>query len=488
MFAGDLSVKIGWKQLKLGRITYRYVLDSRSLVFSVEAALDVDANAEISDVVLTIGHDHLSHGVNDVTYGSVFAKKPDGPVRFRAADKGRHKLPMQGAEYYALVQSQIAGFALAAHSAPREPALLDEIELLVREPGRLHFAAARYRFGGPCRGRRLVASEDKMLTAGGFYDRIDDYSRLLRDAIGLRPSQETAIDYSVSYDYGAELNAFAQYFATLSAGGTSREKAAEIKALFDFYLDVYCELFVDAHAKGQNAIFSRQLAFVILGVLTMYRATQAASYRGRLVQLCDVLLQFEKQFADIAGETVSGFMMGVATQRIVFVDCHAAAMLALVEAARHIDDARFAAAIDRGLGCFCLETARIEWHDGPHKVDLVSVDWVDDADQRLRNQGFWNFHAGLMLRLFAALRVSPVAALRTVAVRHRERIALLEALMRRQLRLSIVTEAGLLEIRSSVLSTETNSETQPWAALGLMDRDASWLTARRQPSAPTNIQ
>ena len=53
-----------------------------------------------------------------------------------------------------------------------------------------------------------------------------------------------------------------------------------------------------------------------------------------MVLLCDILLEFEKRFEDIAGNAVSGFTMGVHRHRIVFSDCNSAAMLAFAEAAR----------------------------------------------------------------------------------------------------------------------------------------------------------
>src|SRR5205814_924207 len=142
------------------------------------------------------------------------------------------------------------GFALAIHSAPRKPERLAAIETLVLVPGSLHLARARYRFDGPCRGARLVVGEDKLLTAGGFYDRIDDYSSLLCDAIAMRSRQMTAYDFSVSYDYGAELNAFACYFASISLGNLANgftQLKAEVLGLFDTFLDVYFELFVRGH-------------------------------------------------------------------------------------------------------------------------------------------------------------------------------------------------------------------------------------------------
>ena len=470
-FSGDLYFKRRRKQLRVGRVSYRYSIDSRSMVMNVEVALDVDAGADIADVVLTVAHDDLSHRGSDVHYSSIFIKQPGREaLRFAAGRRGRQSLPAAGAEYYSIVQSEIAGFALAIHTAPREPGLLAEIELLTGHPGFLQLVRARYRFNGACRGRRLVVVEDKMLTAGGFYARVEDYTRLLRDAIATRSAQETAVDFSVSYDYGAELNAFAQYFVSMPDLDGAADTKQDAKALFDSYLETYFALFVEGHYRKENTIFSRQLAFVILALATMYRATGGADYRRRLAQLCEVMLEFEKRFDDVSGTPVSGFVMGVHSHRIVFVDCHSAALLALAEAAREIEDPRFAAAIDRGLGCYCIETTRIDWHDGPHKVDVISVAWVDDHGTRHTNSGFWNFHAGLMLRLFGALRRTTDPALQAVAARHRERIGLFERIIGWHIAHSLTWHDDAVEIRSSILSTETNSETQPWAMLGLLER------------------
>jgi len=55
-----------------------------------------------------------------------------------------------------------------------------------------------------------------------------------------------------------------------------------------------------------------------------------------------------------------------------------------------------------------------------------------------------------------------------IAARHADRIALFEAILRRQLAKSATEREQCVEIRTSVLSGETNSETQPWAMLGLV--------------------
>jgi hypothetical protein len=344
---------------------------------------------------------------------------------------------------------------------------LSSIETLVQEAGKLHFARARYRFEGPRRGARLTAAEAKMLTAGGFYHRVGDYARLMQEAVSTKSAQRAAFDFSISYDYGAELNGFANYFASLTPIDNTSHIQEEIKGVFDYYLDTYFEMFINGHADKINTVFSRQLAFVVLGTVRMYQATGIQSYLRRTAELCEVMLDFEKRFEDIAGNPVSGFLMGAHTNRTVFVDCHSAVLLALAEAAQYINDHRLAAAIDRGLGSYCLDTTTVDWIDGLRKVDVVAVSWVDDNGTRHKNNGFWNFHVGLTLRLFNALRSALDPALRAVVARHRDRIDLFEAVMLRQLERSTTRHPDGAEIRCSVFSGETNSETQPWAALGL---------------------
>ena len=59
-----------------------------------------------------------------------------------------------------------------------------------------------------------------------------------------------------------------------------------------------------------------------------------------------------------------------------------------------------------------------------------------------------------------------------MAAKHRDRIELFERLMRRQLDRSVTRYDNLVEIRCSILSAETNSETQPWVMLGLLEAAA----------------
>jgi hypothetical protein len=471
--ASELFFKPRFTNRRLGRMTYVYTIDARSMLIGVVATLEVDPSADIGDVELTIGHDRLSHQNDevDVRYSSIAAELPGAaPVSFAAQQPGATRLAAAGSPYYSIAQAEIAGFALAIHTTPRQPERLAALEVLVTQPGQLHRVRACYRFSGTARGARLEIGEDKLLTAGGFYSRTAEYAELMRAAVAARPSQRAALDYSISYDYGAEINAFAKCYAVCTAEQIVPESQlapAELRSLFDQYTDVYFDLFVSGHHQGRNTIMSRQLAFVILGVVTMLRTTGAEAYRDKLRRLCDVLLDFEVRFNDVAGQPASGFPYGIGSHRSAFVDGHSASLLALTQAMRYLPDQRIATAIDRGLASFCIETTVVNL-GRPVKIDVVSTSIGDSNGNRYNETSYWNFNVGLALRLFVALRNSPDLVLQQIAAKHRERIELLEMVMRWQLQRSITDRGDCIEIRTAVNSGETNSETQPWVMLGLL--------------------
>jgi hypothetical protein len=470
-YSADLSFKPRWREIRLGHIGYVYRFDARSMLIDVEVTLDLNPGLEVSDVVLTVSHNELGNYLytTAVADGSCHASRA-----FSAGKPGREILDAGGASYYQIRQGQISGDALAVHSIPRDAARLSGIETLVQHPGVLQRARARYEFTGSQRGARLIAAESKLLTGGGFYERIADYAGFMRQAVTAKSTQHAAWDLSTSYDYGSKINAFAKCFAVCAAGEVVPDPANladELRALFDRYLGYYCVLFVDARVRQPTAIFSRDLAFVILGVSTMYHATQADEYRRQLQRLCDALLDFEVPFDDLSGEAASGFLMRMNSPRAAYVDCHSAALLALTQAARFIDDPRIPAAIDRGLASYGVLTCGVDI-GRPYKIDTVSTSMADSNGNRAVENAFWNFKAGMTLRFFAALRCTPNPALQALAARHGERLELFEFVLRRQIEHSITRRDDAIEIRTAVPASETNSETQPWVMLGLLGHPA----------------
>jgi hypothetical protein len=462
--SGDLHFESRGRRHRLGCITYSYTIDARSMLIDVEANLEIVPGVVASDVVLTIAHNQLGR----MWFRNIATNSTPGRSLYRAGIPGHQILNVAGASYYLIRQPHISGDCFAIHSMTRGPARLTEIETVAEHWRRLRSAVARYSFPGPRCGANLVVGERKLLTGGGFYDRTAEYSAImLSDDAGVSEHQAVR-DLSTSYDYGSKINAFAKCFAVCNAErvATDPDGLDKLRSMFNIYLNYYYELFIDVHETQRNSIFSRDLSFVILGVVTMYRATNSADYLQRLTRLCDVLLEFEVRFRDLGGEPASGFLMRMASPRVAYVDCHSAALLALTQAARYLNDPRLVAAVERGLASYWVETCILPG-DGRAEIDTVSTTMVDRLGTRRTENAFWNFKAGMTLRLFGALRNSPHPSLRSIVARYRERMETFESVLRRQLERSITHRDDGIEFRTAVSAGETNSETQPWVMLGL---------------------
>ena len=194
--SAELELGSSWQRRRLGEIAYTYIFDAASMLFEVEAALDLDPGIEVSDVVLTIGHGGLGHCFfNNV----VTDTGADAAPLFSAGTPSARVLNAAGASYYAIRQGHISGDSLAIHSVPRGAQRLAGIEAVVETQGKLDRIIARYEFPGAHRGARLIAAEHKLITAGGFYDRIADYAAFVKEASSTkRAGQAAYTSFSIS--------------------------------------------------------------------------------------------------------------------------------------------------------------------------------------------------------------------------------------------------------------------------------------------------
>ena len=326
---------------------------------------------------------------------------------------------------------------------------------------------------------RLVAAEQKLLTAGGLYERVADYAAFVREASRM-PGCWIAI---AAYDYGVVINAFAKGYAVLRSGAVTAAPpglADELKALFDSYLEIYFQHYIERLEDRPNAIISRELAFVILGLVTVCRVEGGARYRARLAELCDALLRFEVCYP-LGGQSASAYLMRQRSPLAGTSDCLAASLMAFTGAMPFLDDPRLAAAVDRGLNSYDIR--HITGYLGTHfEFDAVSTLMMNNRSGLLPLPAFlrrwrrelgadpaiWSYKAGLTLRLFRLLQQSAEPGLRAVSARHAGRMAEFEAFLRRQLAGVAVQRDDGVEILASPASSETNSETQPWTMLGIL--------------------
>ncbi len=469
----ELSFDPGDGPRRLGALVATFRFDGRSMFVATELVLELDPGISVADVVLGFGHDQLSHNENAVHYGDVGLTRPgQAPVQFTAGAPGETWLEAAGSDYWLLSQrEEMRGFALAIHTLPENPADTLNLQVLVQEAGRLHRVVSRHGFpGAQAGGTRLLARERKILTAGGFYDQVADCAGLVQRRAAM-PSPQP-VDISISYDYGAEINAFARCYRTLSAMPASPEVLAlrdKARLLFDRYHQVYADVFLARHFTDPAAIFSRPLAFVVHGLIDMAIATGEDQYKAAMRDAVRVMFDFERGFAGPDGNPESAFLMGQVTCVSPFVDCHSAVLLALVRALPVLEDPAFITSIDRGLEAYRAETMAVELGD-MRKQDVLTVHWTNEQGQRLNPHAYWNFCAGLTLRLFKLLRQSTHQATSEIHARHEHKLEIYEAMLRLQVQRSLVPrEGGALEVLTGRLSGEGNSETQPWVALGLVE-------------------
>ncbi len=468
-----------WGRTKrLGRLTVLHRFRADAAAFEVEARLEVDAASGASDIGILLACDDLNHGksgVTDIFYDAVHGLREDGRPLMGLSGRREAWIPGgRGAQYWCASQeAMMRGFALAIHCLPREPGRIAGLRMVPASIHTLGWLAAEHRFEGSQAGATLVAAERRLITSGGFYNHPDEYAALMRDDALVAGGRVT--DISISYDYGAELVAFARIVRLLSgAGPPDPAMREEAQALYDRLLAVFRDRMLGAERLRPGSVFSRPLSFVVQSLCDMVLATGEARYHEALEEAAEVLLDFGREQTDVAGRPNLVFLMGQKAPA-AHLDCQSAAILALARAAPLLTEALRARAVeaaDRAMGAFAIATVAVDL-GGPKLQDLVTVEHVAGGGRQHYN-GFWNFSVALALRAFRALARSADPGMREVSARHAERVSLLRTLIQRQFRASLRPLGDAVEVRTSVLSAETNSETQPWVALALVRQPGDW--------------
>ena len=110
--SGDLHFKSRGRLVRLGRITYAYSIDARSMFIDVEVTLEIAAGIQVTDVVLTIGHRQPS----GIYYRTIDTDIGQTKPLFRAGILGWRRRDVEGASYYVIRQSHISGDSWGIHS------------------------------------------------------------------------------------------------------------------------------------------------------------------------------------------------------------------------------------------------------------------------------------------------------------------------------------------------------------------------------------
>ncbi|MGD9879906.1 MAG: methyltransferase domain-containing protein [Reyranella sp.] len=447
-------------------VTYSYTLWRARSTVELSVSVDVAQGVTLRNFKVTTGFDQLSR---TKAFGTVIVGRGDVFETSIVRDEPRMLLATGKADYASVFESyETPGFALGLHAHLKDGDRLEDIVAEGSFADRFHWIHARYRLGTiPGGGTRGIV-EDRLLTGGGYYDRPAHYRRMIIDA----ESADGHVDPGMSYDVGAELNAVATtiLFAEQGRYSASPPGQGEVQALkswFDRHLDIYLDVVRPAASDAKSRIFVRGLSFVILALDCMARAYENSDYRSKLDICVQLLLRLEVPVP--GGDEQS--LYSIHTPEDIAppqLDCQCAAILALARAACWSDpNQKISASIRRGLRAIQIVTVNGAQYGAPDLTyDTILI--RKQADGTLEDTGFWNFKLGLALRAFKAVRLVQDLGFLTLDSASLAYLADLTERASEALRPSFRPENGTMEVLTSQRSGETNSETQPWVALGLV--------------------
>lgn len=448
----------------IATLTYRYTFASDRPTIGLEVELQVRPGVRLHGVRMTTAIDQLSSGGNfdELRIGAGGAFRDHG-----VPSEPRAQLHAGPADYLGINESNysplsesagIPGFAHGFHIAYHDGARIEQITANGSREGRFHWIRTFYRIGTVSAKAPARLREDRLMTGGGYYAQPEIYQALL----AAPPAPAEALDPAMSYDIGAELNAVA---VTLLFNGQGRydqplteERTAFLRSWFDRHLAIYRQSLDRYGDRAHAHVFLRGLAFVILALDAMTRAFPDGTYAADLAHFTTMLSGCESRVAEVEGESIFSGQL----------DCHCAAILAFARAATllPVHAAQLGEIIGRALrGIKAGEVpGEVFGHAG---MSFTSLYIRPRAGQRAEDAGFWVFKLGLALRAFNAVDQAIDKGAFVLDAATRTHMTELATTAFQALGEAARAEGDELEILTSHKSNETNSETQPWVALGI---------------------
>jgi tRNA (mo5U34)-methyltransferase len=447
-------------------VTYSYTLWCHRSTVEVSIAVTTVPDVTLDDVLLTTVFDQLSQGgafrAAIIGCGNEFQRQPvPTDARVVLADKP--------ADYLSLFESAVMpGFAVGLHAHIKHA---DKLGAIIAEgslPGQFHRVSAQYAIGKVRGGETRSIVEDRLLTGGGYYSQPEIY----RHAIIAAEKGKGEIDPSMSYDIGAELNAVATtiLFARrglYSISPPSKERIHALKDWYDRHLNLFLAVVRPSEPEEHHRVFVRGLSFVILSLDCMARAYEDGGYRAKLQICVELLLRLEVPVQGAVEESLFS-THGPDDPPPPELDCQSAALLALARGAYWGDsDRRISDAIRRGIrGIVPTYSYADQGEPGTFFYESIAI--RKKTGGTLRDTGYWNFKLGLTLRAFNAIRQMQDLEVLSLDPETLKHLDLLTRISRRAILPSVRRHDATVEVLTCQRAGETNSETQPWVALGLV--------------------
>ena len=453
----------------LGHLRYSYTIDMDRQAIATSVDLTTQPGVTLDDVTLSTALDQLSKSVG-VDYRCVALRAQGANHTMDRVTDGRKTLHSGPAEYVGISQVGASpGFSYGIHVLVRDSARLSAVVANGQKAGMLHWVALSYVIGRVEPGATVSVAEERMLTGGGYYDALEHYETVLRAGLG------GGYDPSMTYDIGAELNAVAAQIVLAAHGcyanPPSPERLATLTAWYDRHLQRYFDFIRPGSADDLARVFTRGIGYVVLSLDCMLRATGAAHYRERMDVAVGLILRMGRRLP--CGRDEHDLTFGdVWSSHVPFLDNHAACLLALSRAIYHGDPS---GALARAIGEAVLG---IKLHTGvitlnpQHTIAADSLATIDCGTDRHADTGFWNFKLGVVLRAMHVIERAVTAGVLTLDPLVQRRVALRRDLCIELLGMSMrwhqtADGSPIMEVLTSRIAGETNSETQPWVALGL---------------------
>jgi hypothetical protein len=461
---------VSWRT-PVARATYSYTIDPALTRLLLDISVEALNGATLRNVQVTSAMDQLSDLPRGVSYQR-FCGMSGGDLSCRdAATEARISLAKGGLDWYSLIQLGNLGFSYAVHTQVLASDRLVEVTAEESRNNRFQRVYSVYGMGDVDETASGRIREAKLLTSGGLYQSMAAYGDLIRNS-----GNGLGIDFSASYDYGAELNAVGCYYMFASSGRyepARRRQDPEVAGLkdwFDRHLAMFEQNFLSEQNDKENPfpyLFGRGTAFAVLATDCMYRATGEDRYLASMKHMVDIVLRLQRREGRREFDGIFR-CCGAGSD----LDSHAAMILSLARSALLLDDPRLGPAIVDGINAVRMN----RWHalEGRPIVargdDEISIA-VDTNHPAGREGMLWGFKAGILLRGLAAAELAADADRIAIDRHTRWYIRRLTAAATDYIHTSTIPHGRSLEILTSFRSGETNSESQPWMVLGLFPID-----------------
>ena len=262
------------------------------------------------------------------------------------------------------------------------------------------------------------------------------------------------IDPSSSYDIGAELTAIATYiYFSIEDGSLLKENSANLKIWFDKHVNDYMHNYFPSNQSPK--IFYRGLAFVTISLEIMQRIFPCVLYSDFLDRCVEALLNSQQNLTNRDNICILGSSSEL--------DSHASIMLALARVFKRTgNDKKISKTLINSLRAISVATIHKDAFNQAYLYNTLLLDDDEKSDNSL-----WNYKNGLVLRSVYAIQELYRQNLLELDKQTLDHLEIIIFVARRAIESSSIIREEMIEILTSERSGETNSETQPWAILGL---------------------